>query len=208
MIRTVLIGVVLIATCIMLYIPAKVPAERFTDLIRQEHTRNTEAWGPEAAERTLARMLELAEAVGPLAAPPPPTVQMHLQSGVSQQMATSIAAMSERFFNNSYFRSIDALLLLVAYRASAMVEMLPLLGCLAVLGFIDAMAVRQVRIRRLRTANAEVFALQFVGAIVLLAGMVVAIFLPVQLAPWMLSALPVVAVLALTRSLAQYHAVR
>ncbi|HRO57556.1 MAG TPA: DUF4400 domain-containing protein [Burkholderiaceae bacterium] len=177
-------------------------------MLRAEHAVNTEAWGPEAADRTLERMLDLSQLSQPLAQAPPPAVQVHQQSSANREMAASFDAMSERFFSNSYFRSIDALLLLVTYRLSALVELLPLLGCLAVLGIVDALAVRQIRIRKLGTANAEVFSVQAVGAIVLLAITFVGLFVPVQLTPWMVSAFPIFAVLAITRSMSQYHAVR
>lgn len=208
MIRAVLVAVLLAVMCIVLYVPSTMPAERFMELLRQEHASNREAWGAQAADRTLARMLDTSQWVRQAAAPAPPAVQAGQHSRVDQPVVASFEAMSNRLFRNEYFRSIDALLLVVIYRLSQLVELAPLLLCLFVLGTIDALAVRKARMRQLEGKSAEVFAVQVIAAIVTLAAACVAVFLPMQLPAWLLSSCTIVATFALTRSVASYHTVR
>ena len=62
------------------------------------------------------------------ATPVPPTAGASAASGVDGAVAREMASVNQRLFGNSYFRAIDALVLLAAFRASAMIESLPWLA--------------------------------------------------------------------------------
>ena len=206
MIRYVFIAAMLAILCIVLYIPSAVPPERFLDVLRQEHAVMQRTWGPEVADRVLARMLDMQRASA-VSAPPTP-VETKQPTAVDAAMTAQIGQMSTRLFGNPYFRSIDSLFALVTYRLSATLELLPLLGIFLVIVAVDGFVVRMVRSKEFIPHSAEMFGGSVVGGIALGSAVVVAWFLPYQLHP-MLVVLALLAMLfVLSRAVANYHVMR
>ena len=206
MIRYVFIAAMLAILCIVLYIPSAVPPERFLDVLRQEHAVTQRAWGPEVAERVLARMLDMQQASA--VSTPPTPVETKQPTAVDAAMTAQIGQMSTRLFGNPYFRSIDSLFALVTYRLSATLELLPLLGIFLVIVAVDGFVVRMVRSKEFIPHSAEMFGGSVVGGIALGSAVVVAWFLPYQLHP-MLVVLALLAMLfVLSRAVANYHVMR
>lgn len=207
MIRYVFIAAMLAILCIVLYIPSAVPPERFLDVLREEHAVTQRTWGPEAADRVLARMLDMQQ-VSAVSAPPPAQVEPQSATAVDAAMTAQIGQMSMRLFGNPYFRSIDSLFALVTYRLSAALELLPLLGTFLVIVAIDGFVVRMVRSKEFIHHSAEMFGGSVVGGITLGSAVVVAWFLPYQMHP-MLVVLALLAMLfVLSRAVANYHVMR
>lgn len=207
MIRYVFIAAMLAILCIVLYIPSAVPPERFLDVLREEHEVMQRTWGPEVADRVLARMLDMQQASASVSAPPA-QVETTQPTAVDAAMTAQIAQVSTRLFGNPYFRSIDSLFALVSYRLSAALELLPLLSIFLVIVAVDGFVVRMVRSKEFISHSAELFGGSVVGGIALGSAVVVAWFLPYQLHP-MLVVLALLAMLfVLSRAVANYHVMR
>jgi hypothetical protein len=157
MVRYVWIGTMLAILCIVLYIPSASPPERFTEVLRAEHAASREIWGPAVADRILRRMLDIQQGSPPLSEPPAPMVHVGQQPAVDAAMAAQMTQMSMRLFGNPYFRSIDSLFALAAYRLSAIIELLPLLTIYLLVVAVDGFVLRQVRAKEFVAHSAEMF---------------------------------------------------
>ena len=124
MIRVVTIAALLCLLVLVLYLPSAHPPERFLAQIRSEHQAMEALWGEAPALRILDRALCLQGAARE-ATPVPPTAGASAASGVDGAVAREMASVNQRLFGNTYFRAIDALMLLAAFRLSAMLEWLP-----------------------------------------------------------------------------------
>lgn len=207
MIRFVSIASLLAVLCIVLYLPSAVPADRFLQVLRAEHEVNERVWGTAVSNRVLARMLDMQQAAAPVSTPPAPTMQVSQQPAVNAAMADSVAQMSKRMFDNPYFRSIDAQVVLVAYRISSMVEMLPLLAVFALICFVDGYVLRLVRAKEFVAHNAEVYGASGVLAVLVFCGVVLTSFLPFQLHPGLVLVALLAMLFTLSRAVANYHVI-
>lgn len=208
MIRTIWIIAMLGILCIVLYIPSAVPPERFLEVLRSEHALNERVWGTATSDRILARMLDMQQAGKSLSEPPVPTVQVAQNSAVDAAMANQVNQMSARLFGNPYFRSIDSLFVLVTYRLSALVELLPLLLIFCLVVAVDGLMLRMVRAREFIPHSAEMFGGSVAGGIALGSSVVVALFLPLQLHPMFVTLCLLTMLFVLSRALANYHMIR
>jgi len=207
MIRYVWIAALLAILCIVLYIPSAVPPDRFFEVLRAEHVVNRDVWGPAAADRILARMLELQQSATSLSEPPPPTVRVGDQPAVNAAMAQQVSQMSMRLFGNAYFRSIDALFALAAFRVSELVELISLVFVFCLVVITDGWVVRKVRAREFRAHSAETFSASVIAAIAAGSAVVVACFVPFQLNPMFFTLTLLGALFLLSRAIANYHAI-
>ena len=207
MIRFVWIASLLAVMCIVLYLPSAVPPERFLQVLKAEHEVNERVWGTVASNRVLSRMLDMQQAAAPVSAPPPPTVQVAQQPAVNRAMADGVSQMSKRMFDNPYFRSIDALFMLVCYRLSAMVEMLPILIVFALICFVDGYVIRLVRAKEFVAHNAEVYGISGILAVLVFCGVVLASFLPVEFHPGFVLVALLAMLFTLSRAVANYHVI-
>jgi len=119
-IRVVSIAALLCLLVLVLYLPSAHPPERYLAQIRSEHQAMEEIRGETPALRILDRALGLQGAARE-STPIPPTAGESAASGVDGAVAREMASVNQRLFGNSYFRAIDALVLLAAFRASAMI---------------------------------------------------------------------------------------
>lgn len=202
MIRAVLILAGLAALFMVTYLPAKTPPEAFRQVLAQEHARYVEVLGHESAMRVLDRTTSLLQAPPKLGETPG-----HDKAVGTAAVAQHMNATVERFLHNAYFRSIDAQVALAAYRAIAVVEILPTLAIFAVICLVDGLVMRAVRARRFLDHKAEVFGLLVVAAITTVASAVVGLFAPVVLGPMMLVVAMLAACFFIGRAVSHYHMV-
>ena len=204
MIRIVTIAALLCLLVLVLYLPSAHPPERFLAQIRSEHQAIEEIWGETPALRILDRALGLQGAARE-ATPVPPTAGASAASGVDGAVAREMASVNQRLFGNSYFRAIDALVLLAAFRLSAMLEWLPWMAAFLVAAVADGAISRVIKSKEFLHHDPERFALYASVSILLACAAVVALVLPVEVHP--LVSPGVVATLAVLwgRSVAHFH---
>lgn len=203
MIRVVSIAALLSLLVLVLYLPSAHPPERFLAQIRSEHQAMEEFWGEAPALRILDRALGLQGAARE--ATPLPPAAAPAASGVDDAVAREMASVNQRLFGNSYFRAIDALVLLAAFRASAMVEWLPWLVVAAVAALIDGGIVRLIKAKEFRHHDPELFALFSGLAITAACAAVVALVIPMTMPPLLLPVVPVGVAALAALALANFH---
>jgi Domain of unknown function (DUF4400) len=203
-IRVVAVISLLCLLVLVLYLPSAHPPERFLAQLRAEHHAVTEFWGDAPALRILSRALSMqdsARQVTPVPsandAPPAST----LDSAVAQEMAS----VNQRLFNNAYFRSIDALALLAAFRLSSLIEWLPWLAAFCSAALVDGGVVRLIKAKEFRHHDPELFGLLACLAIVAACATVVAFVVPVTLHPLAMPGAPLAISLLLGRALENFH---
>jgi hypothetical protein len=204
MIRAVAIVSLLGLLVLVLWLPSAHPPERFLAQLRMEHAASASYWGEDSAARMLARALTM-QSTARDAAPLPSPASSPSTSAVDSAVAHEIASVNRRLFDNAYFRSIDALLLLAMFRLALLVEWLPWLLVFASTVLIDGYVVRVVKAREFRHHDPEVFALAACGAIVVSCGAVVAFVAPISLHPALLPLVPLAVSLLLALALASFH---
>lgn len=191
MIRIVSIAALLCLLVLVLYLPSAHPPERFLAQIRSEHQAMEEIWGETPALRILDRALGLQGAARE-ATPIPPTAGASAASGVDGAVAREMASVNQRLFGNSYFRAIDALVLLAAFRLSAMLEWLPWMAAFLAAAVADGAISRVIKSKEFLHHDPERFALYTSVAIVLVCAFMVSMVMPVSVHP---AVSPVVAAL-------------
>jgi len=203
-IRVVTIAALLCLLVLVLYLPSAHPPERFLAQIRTEHQAMEELWGEAPALRILDRALGL-QGAAQEATPVPPTASASAASGVDGAVAREMASVNQRLFGNSYFRAIDALVLLAAYRLSAVLEWLPWMAAFLAAAVADGAISRVIKSKEFLHHDPERFALYASVSILLACAAVVALVLPVEVHP--LVSPGVVATLAVLwgRSVAHFH---
>ena len=80
-------------------------------------------------------------------------------AGIDGAVAHEMASVNKRLFNNAYFRSIDALLLLASFRLATLLEWLPWLLAFAAAVMIDGYFVRLIKSKEFLQHDPEIFAL-------------------------------------------------
>ncbi|MBI3147660.1 MAG: DUF4400 domain-containing protein [Betaproteobacteria bacterium] len=204
MIRVVSIAALMCLLVLVLYLPSAHPPERFLAQIRSEHQAMEETWGETPVMRILDRALGLQVAARE-ATPVPPIASASAASGVDGAVARELASVNQRLFGNSYFRAIDALVLLAAFRLSAMLEWLPWMAAFLVAAMADGAISRVIKSKEFLHHDPERFALYASMSILLACAAVVALVLPVGVHP--LVSPIIVATLAVLwgRSIAHFH---
>jgi len=204
LIRIVSIAALLCLLVLVLYLPSAHPPERFLAQIRSEHQAMQVIWGETPALRILNRALIL-QGTAREATPVPPTASASAASGVDGAVAREMASVNQRLFGNSYFRAIEALVLLAAYRLSAVLEWLPWMAAFLAAAVADGAISRVIKSKEFLHHDPERFALYASVSILLACAAVVALVLPVEVHP--LVSPGVVATLAVLwgRSVAHFH---
>lgn len=120
-------------------------------------------------------------------------------------MAHEMASVNQRLFDNAYFRSIDALVLLAAFRLSTLLEWLPWLAAFALAVLADGWVVRLIKSKEFKQHDPELFALYACLAIVVACATVVGFVVPLTLHPLVMPAIPIAISALLSRALASFH---
>lgn len=204
MIRIVSIAALLCLLVLVLYLPSAHPPERFLAQIRSEHQAMEALWGEAPALRILDRALGLQGAARE-ATPVPPTASASAASSVDGAVAREMASVNLRLFGNSYFRAIDALVLLAAFRLSAMLEWLPWMAAFVAAAMADGAISRVIKSKEFLHHDPEVFALAVSAAIVLACTAAVTFVLPTTLPPLTLPTVIVAIALLAAAALSSFH---
>lgn len=201
MIRSIALISLVTLVILVLYIPSANPPERFLNQLKIEHAMANDSWGEAAATRILNRALRLQGDTADIT--PLPTLSS--RGDVASATAEEMTSMNRRLFNNGYFRSIDALLLLASYRAAMLLEWLPWLFGLIGVMVVDASLQRLIRAKEFRQHNPEVFAVYAGLGILSACTTVLACTAPVTWHPMVLPLLPLVVGFCGSRAWGHYH---
>jgi hypothetical protein len=117
-----------------------------------------------------------------------------------------MASVNQRLFNNPYFRSIDALLLLASFRLAMLLEWLPWLLAFPVAALVDGYLVRLVKAKEFLHHSPEMFALYACLAILTSCATVLAFVLPFTLHPLAVPCVPVVIGTLMGTAIRDFHA--
>lgn len=204
MIRAVAVVSLVLLLVLVLYVPSAHPPERFLEQLRSEHETAVDFWGAEPAYRMLDRAMRMQSDAG-AASPIPSPHDMPRTPGVNGAVATEMASVNQRLFNNAYFRSVDALLMLASYRLSSLFEWLPWLMPLVLAAGIDGALVRIIRAKEFLQHDPEMFAVWCSLLIITACSTVVAFAVPMQLHPAMLAGSPIAMAMLLGRAITHFH---
>lgn len=204
MIRVVSIVALLCLLVLVLYLPSAHPPDRFVDLVRQEQQTIERFWGQPAASRILSRALAMADSAQQVSPLPNPSSGASA-SAVGGAVAIEMASVNQRLFNSAYFRSIDALLLLAAFRLSTLVEWLPWLLAFGVAAVIDGALIRKVKAKEFRQHDPEWFAAHASMSIVTICMTVIGFVLPLVLHPMVMPCAPLLLSVFAGRTVANFH---
>jgi hypothetical protein len=204
MIRAAAFFSLVILLLLVLYIPSAHPPQRFVAQIRIEHEATTAFWGSEPAARILARAVRMQDATVEVTPIPKASVAPS-STGVNNAVAQEMASVNQRLFNNPYFRSIDALLLLGSYRLSTLLEWLPWLAAFALAAIVDGWFVRLIKAKEFMQHDPEMFAVYACLAIIIMCATVVGFVVPVTLHPLVLPSVPLVVSVLVGRAVGCFH---
>lgn len=199
MLRFIALAALFVVFAVGIYLPSRVPAETFIQVMREEHAQATDLWGEDAADRVLLRALMLQQAVA--SANPPPAEP-------ETPGAKLFGRVTNRFFGNQYFESTWALFAMISFRLSSVFELAPLLLIFLVVASVDGWVVRKVRSKELVAPSAERFAASLASGLILLSSVIVAWLVPLQQHPMVILAVLLAMQFALSRALANYHLLR
>ena len=204
MIRAVAILSLVSLLVLVLYLPSAHPPERFIAQLRAEHDATVEFWGRDPATRILSRALSVQDAARDATPVPSPTAAP-AASGVSGAVASEMASVNQRLFNNAYFRSIDALVMLASFRLSTLVEWLPWLLAFMVAVVADGYVVRAIKAKEFRQHDPEMFALYACAAIVTACATVIGFVVPIDMHPLVMPCVPLGVSVLVSRAVGSFH---
>jgi hypothetical protein len=204
MIRIVAVASLMALLILVLYLPSAHPPEHFVAQLRVEHEQSTRFWSAQHAENILTRTLDAQESAGQFS-PVPNLRQAPDPSRVDSAVANEMSAVNARLFNSSYFRSIDALLLLATYRCFTLLEWLPWLVAFYAAALFDGAVLRAVKAKQFAHHDPEMFALHVCAAIVVACGTVIALVLPVTLPALLLPGVPAGIAVFAAGALGNFH---
>ncbi|AEF88732.1 hypothetical protein DelCs14_1703 [Delftia sp. Cs1-4] len=204
MIRIVSVASLTALLLLVLYLPSAQPPERFMQQLRAEHLRAADFWGTGPAERMLDRMMAL-QADAAAMSPVPRASSAAPVGGLDRAVGQEMAQVNRRLFDNAYFRSIDALLILASYRLSMLLEWLPRCWMLALALVTDAFLERATKSKVFRQHDPEMFALYVSAAIFTLCASVLAMVWPWALHPAAWAAAPILVCVLASRAISHFH---
>lgn len=204
MIRVVSIVSLLCMLVLVLYLPSAHPPDRFIDLVRQERQAIGSFWGDAASLRILSRALAMVESAQQASPVPVPSAAPS-SNRVNGAVAIEMASVNQRLFNSAYFRSIDALLLLAAFRLSTLIQWLPWLLAFGAAAVLDGFVIRQVKAKEFRQHDPEWFATYASLGIVTICVTVIGFVLPLALHPLMMPCAPLLLSIFLGRTAGSFH---
>ena len=204
MIRVITVLSLVILLILVLYVPAAHPPQRFLAQLRAEQEIATAYWGAEPATRILDRAVNMQAAMTGVT-PIPAAKDAPSAADVNGAVSREMSSVNQRLFNNSYFRSVDALFLLASYRLSTLLEWLPGLAAFVLTAIVDGGFARLIKAKEFRQHDPEMFALYASLGIVVLCAMVIGFVLPVTLHPLLLPCVPLVVGVLAGRALGCFH---
>ena len=112
---------------------------------------------------------------------------------------------SQRLFNNAYFRSIDALFALIGFRLAGLMEASPLIAAFASVAILDGAMTRVVRGKEFIQHSPEMFALHICAALVMLGSIALVMMAPCPIHPLWFVAAALTSSFTLSRAMANFH---
>lgn len=204
MIRIVSIVSLLCLLVLVLYLPSTHSPDQFLELVRQEQQVSERSWGQKAAFQILSRALAMADSAQQVSPIPTPSKALP-PDAVGGAVAIEMASVNQRLFNSAYFRSIDALLLLAAFRFSTLLEWLPWLLAFSAACVIDGALIRRVKAKEFRQHDPEWFAAHASLSIVTICVTVIGFIMPLVLHPLVMPGAPLMLSLFAGRALGCFH---
>lgn len=204
MIRAVSIASLLCLLVLVLYLPSAYAPGRFVDLVRQEQASIEIIWSRAAALRILARAVAMTDTVQGGSPVPQPSSGARFDT-VDHAVANEMASVNQRLFDSTYFRSMDALLLLASFRLAALLEWLPWLLAFGVACVVDGALVRRIKAREFRQHDPEWFAIHASLGIVTVCTIIVSFVLPRFIHPLLVPCAPVLMSFFAGRTLGCLH---
>ena len=172
--------------------------------MRDEHRSIALFWGDAPAQRILARAIGM-QGTARSAASLPSAADAPAASAVTSAVAAEMANVNRRLLDNAYFRSIDALLLLAAYRLATLLEWLPWLLAFAVAALADGYVVRLIKAKEFRQHDPEVYAVYACAAIVTICAAAVGLVVPLSLHPLVMPGVPLLVSALGGRAVGSFH---
>ncbi len=214
MIRFIVVATLAAVLMLVLALPATRPPKHFLDVLKAEHAATGQVWGQDTADRILQRALALQAGAGSVAPVPSaadaPAAQP-IGAGATRRNAADtaaareMAAVSDRLFNNPYFRSVEALMLLAAFRLCTLLQWLPWLAFFGAAALVDGLTVRRIRAVELRPHDPERFAVFGGTAIVVICLSVMTAALPMVLPPLAAPWVPVAVFVLVSLAAGDFH---
>lgn len=204
MIRVVAVLSLVSLLVLVLYLPSAHPPERFLAQLRTEHQATTRFWGHEPAMHILSRALSVQETARQ-ASPMPSSSDAPALGAVDGAVAQEMATVNQRLFNNTYFRSIDALFLLASFRLATLLEWLPWLLAFTGAVVADGGFARLIKSKEFLQHDPELFALYACAAIVVVCATVLGLVAPVTLHPLVMPCVPLIVSLLIGRAVGSFH---
>lgn len=204
MIRAVAVLSLVTLLILVLYLPSTHSPERLTSQLRAEHEAAVVYWGSDPAARMLDRAIRMQETIADVT-PIPATNDALPPASVNGAVSREMSSVNYRLFNNPYFRSVDALLLLASYRLSTLIEWLPWLLAFILCAIADGGFSRLIKAKEFLLHDPEMFALYASLAIIALCMTFIALVLPITQHPLLLPSMaPLIGTLA-GRALGNFH---
>ncbi|MBI5721036.1 MAG: DUF4400 domain-containing protein [Burkholderiales bacterium] len=204
MIRVVSVVSLLCLLVLVLYLPSAHSPDRFIELVRQEQQAIERFWGPDASVRILARSLAIADTAQQSSPVPQPSAALAADP-LNGAIAVEMASVNRRLFNSAYFRSIDALLLLAAFRLATLLQWLPWLLVFTAATLIDGFSVRWVKAKEFRQHDPEWFAAFASLAVIAVCATVIGFVVPVALHPLLMPCAPLLLSLFISSAVGSFH---
>ena len=204
MIRAVALLSLVSLLVLVLYLPSANPPERFIAQLRTEHLATAQFWGEEPAMRILSRALSVQDSARQVT-PVPSAADAPPPGAVDGAVALEMASVNQRLFNNTYFRSIDALFLLASFRLATLLEWLPWLLAFTAAVAADGGFVRLIKSKEFLQHDPELFALYACAAIVAVCGTVLGLVAPLTLHPLVMPCAPLLVSLLVGRAVGSFH---
>lgn len=189
---------------LVLYIPASNPPDRFTTQIRLEHAAAERLWGEDAANQILERAVHM-QAQAAEATPIPRNSDAPPSEALNHAVAHEMNSVNQRLFNNAYFRSVDALLLLGSYRLSSLLQWMPWLLAFAVATVVDGIFIRKRNTKELKKLDPELYAVYASLAILTISMTTVGLVVPVNLHAVLMPAVPIFVSILVGKMIVSYH---
>ncbi len=145
MIRVIFAFALLGIASFCLVVPARFEPQQLLLLLRHEHAAFAELWTSDRAERALASALQVKETARATHEPSAPA-------------STPLDETVQRLLKSPYTRSLEALLVLAAFRAATWIEWLPWLSLIGVALMLDGFLLRNVKSRQFQQHDPEKFA--------------------------------------------------
>ena len=204
MIRFVSTVSLLVVLVLVLFLPSAYPPSRFLDQLRIEHQRNASFMGEGHASSILERMLDFHEKETAIA-PASQMADAQPSHPVANPVADAMSQANGRFFNNPYFRSINALFILATYRCSVLIEWLPVLAAFMIAAVFDGCLVRILKSKEFLQHNPQVYAAYACATILTFCATAITFVLPVTLHPISIPIVPIAASIFVSRAVANFH---